>query len=357
MRSRRGVVEHMWLERRPVRHIVPWKFRIASSYVDVAQSGSNQAVQNFWTSPLPAAPMDITTLFNDDLAARNCSPTKPYTFDAESLDSFLSEAYRINGHITELTRYLRTIRAPYLALGSHRPAPSYRPKTNGSLDPSGKDEQITDVDRKRIEEDTKDLISGISIRIYELSENAKTESQLSAYIARKTRAKRGLGALGRWAAGGAAVPKTEEEQTEEAREEGIKLHREAVIYFLQKRLESVSKIQRNMVAVRLERTMERNKSVLYQAGIEAGPLGFGSSGIEGQPGFSGSSYGSVNAIELEEESRERQDRALDSLLSPEQMQMFEREQNDMVKHYNSELQKIRYVSLNILPRNNLLTLY
>jgi hypothetical protein len=300
--------------------------------------------------------MDITAVFNDDLAAHNCPPTTPYSFNPESLDSFLSEAYRINGHITELTRYLRSIRAPYLALGSHhRPAPassssssSYRLKpANGALDPASKERHMTDADRKRIEEDTKDLISGIATRIHTLADNAQTESRLAALIARKARAKRGLGVLGRWAAGGAAVAKTGAERDEEAREEGVVLHREAVVYFLQRRLEGVSKTQRDMVAVRLERTVERNKSVLDQAGIESGPLGFGGGGVEGgRAGFaeeSAAAYGSVTAVELEDESRERQDRDLDALLSPEQMQMFEREQNDMVKHYNSELQKIRCV--------------
>ena len=45
---------------------------------------------------------------------------------------------------------------------------------------------------------------------------------------------------------------------------------------------------------------------------------------------------------LEGEKADGEDGGVESMLSPGQIRMFEREQEDMVKFYNSELLKIRY---------------
>src|ERR1700753_927702 len=156
--------------------------------------------------------MDITPVFSQSLESHSSRPLKAHPFDIDCINSFLQEAYRINRHIEDLTKYLRSIRAPYLALGSHRPAPSNRAsnrQNGGAHGPlhGDKDGHMTDDERKAIEVETKDVINSLKRKISELDRTVKVSSELAAQIAQKTRAKRGLGALGRWAGGGAAVEK------------------------------------------------------------------------------------------------------------------------------------------------------
>src|ERR1700744_6560934 len=107
--------------------------------------------------------MDITPLFSQSLETHSSRPLKANPFDIDSINSFLQEAYRINRHIADLTKYLRSIRAPYLALGPHRP-PAPKPPTNppkGSTQgpvTGDKDSNMTDDERKAIEVEKKDVI-------------------------------------------------------------------------------------------------------------------------------------------------------------------------------------------------------
>ena len=81
----------------------------------------------------------------------------------------------------------------------------------------------------------------------------------------KKRAKRGLGALGRWAAGGAITAKSPEEEAEEAKANTIKAHRESIIWSLQRALEICGRYQSSMMEIRLTREVEKSKSVLHKA--------------------------------------------------------------------------------------------
>jgi syntaxin 18 len=203
---------------------------------------------------------------------------------------------------------------------------------------------MTDVDRESIETDTKQLLTSLSIAIRDLSTAATVDDEARKRISEGARSKRGLGALGRWAAGtdGIAAPvRTAIEREEEDRREGLRVHREGVLWFLQRRLEAAGEVQRDMVAVRLQRAVERNKSVLYRAGMDLGGHANGVPDLSYAKGVNGTQTSAYKAVEIEQESQQQ---SLDSLLSPEQIQMFEREQDSMVKFYNSELQKIRFVT-------------
>lgn len=123
------------------------------------------------------------------------------------------------------------------------------------------------------------------------------------------------------------------EETEEAEaRDTINKHRDGVIWFLQRRLEGAGEMQRSMVEVRVKREVERSRSILYKA---RGP------GLVDGTGINGSSSKYLSATDLETEQRQER-AAMESSLSPEQIQLFEREQEDMLKHYNSELDKIKY---------------
>jgi syntaxin 18 len=277
--------------------------------------------------------MDITPQLSELLAKNGSRPLIAHPFDIEVLNSFLQEAYRINRHITELTQYLRSVRAPYLALGSHRPTNTNWSQDKHAQAKGDKESRMTDDERRTIEEETKDLIGRLSRQIRQLSEASKASSQLATHIAQQTRSKKGFGALGRWAAGGGITAKSPEELEEEAQEEAIKTHRNSVIWYLQKQLERVVERQRDMVERRLERTVEKNKSSLYKAGIDADSIG-----------ISSMSTRAPAAAMLDETPSFASGPDIESLLSPEQIQLFESEQEDMVKYFNSELQKITWVS-------------
>jgi len=154
--------------------------------------------------------------------------------------------------------------------------------------------------------------------------------------------------LGRWAAGGGATAKSPEEIEEKVRADTVKRHRDGVLWFLQQRLERAGEMQRGMVEVRVKREVERSRSILYKA---RGPATMGlidGIGVSGGSGFgSGEDWrrgsSSLSGIELDREEQEAQRKAMEAMLSPEQLQMFEREQQDMLRHYNDELNKIKYV--------------
>ena len=56
-----------------------------------------------------------------------------------------------------------------------------------------------------------------------------------------------MGAIGRWAAGGAATAKSPEEELEEAKRKTIAAFRAAVIMFLEQRLGAAGKVQAEMM--------------------------------------------------------------------------------------------------------------
>jgi syntaxin 18 len=91
-----------------------------------------------------------------------------------------------------------------------------------------------------------------------------------------------------------------------------------------------------MVEVRVKREVERSRSILYKA---RGPA---TSGLVDGIGVSGGSTNYPSSVELEKDQAQER-AAMESSLSPEQIQLFEREQEDMLKHYNSELNKIKYL--------------
>jgi syntaxin 18 len=127
------------------------------------------------------------------------------------------------------------------------------------------------------------------------------------------------------------------------------MHRDGVVWFLQKRLERAGELQRSMVEIRVQREVERSRSILYKA------RGNGMAGLIDSVGVTGGDFGgggqssnaaassSMAGIDMDREEYERQQRqAMETMLSPEQVQMFESEQREMLKHYSENLNKIRY---------------
>ena len=168
----------------------------------------------------------------------------------------------------------------------------------------------------------------------------QTIDQISA----KKRARIG-GALLRWAEGDVAGKNVRGEGEISGEEQTTRMWREGVLFYLQLKLGQVGEIQRAMMTRRLEREVERSKSVLYKSkggGVQASLLeeqgtmnGFGG----GHGGGGGGYKGKMGAVEMEEETKRTE-----LQLSPEQLQLFAKENEDLLKHYEDTLDQVRYVS-------------
>jgi hypothetical protein len=158
-------------------------------------------------------------------------------------------------------------------------------------------------------------------------------------VALRKRAKQGLGALGRWAAGGAITAKSVEEEVEEAKANTIKAHRESIIWSLQNQLEECGRFQSSMMEIRLMREVEKSKSVLYKTRT-SGPSTTDHGGMTGHDSAGGSiDYRGTTSHTQHTES----DEVIEQQLDPEQLQLFARENQDMLKQYEDQLDKVRYV--------------
>jgi len=154
--------------------------------------------------------------------------------------------------------------------------------------------------------------------------------------------------LGRWAAGASGGEKSPEQAAEESRRNVFDMHRDSVMWYLGRKLEEVGEVQRGMMERRLEREVERGRSVLYKVKGNVGVGGGEEGGMNGHVGGGvGGGYGGNKAggVTLEDESRKE----IEQQLSPEQLQLFARENQDMLKHYEDTLDQVRYVAILMPP--------
>lgn len=143
-----------------------------------------------------------------------------------------------------------------------------------------------------------------------------------------------LGGLANWAAGGIGHSKSPEQIAAENAVNIIKEHRENVLFLLRLRLQQAGQLQAGMMETRIMRELEKNKSVLYKA---RGRMGY-ELGETHVPPFE---YHGGEAVKQEQHGGHS--RSFEDELSPEQLQMFEKENQDMVKHYEDTLNQVKYV--------------
>lgn len=291
--------------------------------------------------------MDITSSFNSILLQHHYEPISKPVFDVTKLEGFLAEAYSLEISISGLISFLRKIRPSYLTLQPHRQFPSRSQTTRAKENAPN---ALTDTDRTRIDHETKTLLTELSVKIRNLGEIISADSAIQQEVIAR---KRKFGFLGQWASGGGITAKSPQELEEEAQLETTRVWREAVVWYLQRELEAASEVQMSMVQIRLDRERERSKSILYRA---KGPTTTGL--VNGVSNLgSGSDTGSLsNSMDMgravEMEGEEQQDGAWKEL-GPEQLQIFEKEQQDMLKHYNDELNKIKMAESSLLEISSL----
>ncbi|GLB19072.1 hypothetical protein AtubIFM61612_008975 [Aspergillus tubingensis] len=297
---------------------------------------------------------DLTPTFTQLVHSK--SPTSKLStgyMTTEIADEFLKEAYRINTHITSLLSYLQTIRPSYLSLTNTKPTTTTsttsttQPKPNETLD---------DTARDTITTTTSSLLSNLSTSITTLSaaENLRQET-----VSRSIAQRFGKGFLAKWAGGATLTSsnddgnegKDKEQIVEEEKEKVLKGVRESVLFYLNKKLGSVVNEQRDMVEKRIERVRERERSVLYKSNTSSGSVGGGGGGwgrVDGEwRGDTGNTGGGVVKMD------EKEVKEIEKQLTPEQLQLFEEENDSLVRYFEDVVGKVQNAEKSLLEISSL----
>jgi hypothetical protein len=179
----------------------------------------------------------------------------------------------------------------------------------------------------------------LNARIRALEDAEQLRQNTEAALLRK-RLSRGLGALGSWAAGDGA---RSEQAALEAAARQLGAHRESVIWFLRTRLQETTRTQQRMMETRLTREMEKNRSVLAKARGPAMPMGLYDNANHGIGKLPTGTVSNGAGLPMQEE--EQRKKPLVDNLTDDQKQLFEKGNQDMLKHLESTLDKVRWVCI------------
>ncbi|KAB5576244.1 hypothetical protein GE09DRAFT_619521 [Coniochaeta sp. 2T2.1] len=293
---------------------------------------------------------DLTPAFNELLKKGGAPPTRR-SYDINNINEFLKEAYRISTLITRLHTDLLSIRQSYLSTAQPRKTHlRSRSQTSSHAQP----QHLTDRDREEIDANAKSTLRDLNASIRALSEAEQLRRETATALLKKKYASRfGVN----WASGGglAGSTKSPAQVAEEDANGQTAAHREAVLWFLRQRLGEVGRTQAGMMETRLTREMEKNRSVLAKA--RGGMVGLNDfPGMAGEMGevSSATRRQSVRGLPPGEEERQGQQPQYD--LTEEQRQMFEKGNQDMLKHYESTLDKVRTAEKSLVEISELQTL-
>ncbi|KAI4123908.1 MAG: hypothetical protein LQ338_005055 [Usnochroma carphineum] len=284
---------------------------------------------------------DLTPTLNDLLQRHNAHLTRRKGNRPPLKDEFLKEAYTINSHISSLKTYLLSVRHAYLRIDPpprfHQQHHQHQKRNPEETTPA----YFTNPQRDQLDAESKSLLRSLhaSIRQLEEAETLRQETARKLQQHKHSRRYGFSGALGRWAAGDSDGGGPEE-QWEKSGRDTLTTWRESVIWYLRKKLEEAGEVQRGMMEKRLQREVERSKSVLYKSrgakGVDVGLDDFtvGDGGGKGMNGYVGQ-----KGVALEEEEREKGEQGL----SEEQAQLLKEENEGMLRHYEDTLDQVRYV--------------
>lgn len=156
------------------------------------------------------------------------------------------------------------------------------------------------------------------------------------------------------------------QQREEERMKTTGAWRESVVWYLGRKLEGAGEVQRGMVEKRVERELEKSRSVLHMrrgslaaANMSDTAGGGGESPVlptkwtaeEGGPMTNGGITNSwrANALPPAELTE------ISESLTPEQLQLFAEENNELLTHYNDTLSQVRTAQSSLLDISSLQT--
>ncbi|KAL7629748.1 hypothetical protein AAE478_001271 [Parahypoxylon ruwenzoriense] len=251
-----------------------------------------------------------------------------------------------NSHIVSLHADLKNIRQSYLSTAQPRKTLIRSAQRDGQL------RSLSDREREEIDANAKKLLRELNAGIRRLADVEQARSEIESKVIQK-KFSRGLSALGAWAAGGTPISKSPEHVAAEERANAISTHRDGVLWLLRHRLQECVKTQQDMMEIRLMREMEKNRSVLAKSRRQD----------VSSLGALGSTHKTGSAVE----SKRRASQALPPDETPsytstsagdlteEQIQMFERDNQDMLKHYESTLDQVRTTEKSLLEISELQT--
>lgn len=299
---------------------------------------------------------DITPAFDELLKEREAPPTRR-SYDIDNINEFLKEAYRISTLITRLHTDLLSIRQAYLSTAQPRKTHLHS-SSRAQHPPSTTPQYLTDRDREEIDANAKSTLRDLNASIRALSDAEQLRRDTaSALLKKKYAARFGVS----WASGGGAGLSTAKSPAQVAEEDAagqVAAHREAVLWFLRQRLGAVGRTQAGMMETRLTREMEKNRSVLAKArGGMVALNEFPGMGVDAGAGESSATGGrrqSVRGLPPGEEERQGSQAQYD--LTEDQRQMFEKGNQDMLKHYESTLDKVRTAEKSLVEISELQTL-
>jgi syntaxin 18 len=196
---------------------------------------------------------------------------------------------------------------------------------------------LTDRQREEIDAATKQLLRELNASIRNLADAEQLRQNTQKTITRRKYARLGLGVLGSWAAGGAGQTKSFEQEQEEAKASAISMHRESVLWYLRQKLQECGSLQASMMEKRIMREMEKNRSVLEKS--QSGPMS-----DYGYDSAAGPSRYNPTAAHMETPTFNPEEE-----LTPQQIQMFEKQNQDMLKHYENTLNQVSYVKTDKAP--------
>ncbi|KAK6531648.1 hypothetical protein TWF694_002826 [Orbilia ellipsospora] len=273
---------------------------------------------------------NISDVFNKLLEGRDSAPIRGPRWHVPQ-DGFIKEAYTINSSIMKLAQFLLSIRQAYLSTAR-------APRHISSLSSRQPDRRyFTDKERDEIDFEAKTMIRQYMQVISNLEDAEKTR----VMIEKKTRDKRNL-SLGKWIR---ELRRGDEIDEEEEKSKWMALHREGVLWLLKNRLEKLSEIQREQQETRLMREVEKNKSILENVAFDKSQgLAIGNAAVqaskaaqvEAQAKAYKRSQAAASAALEDDEGRD-----IEQTLSADQLQIFAKENQDMVKFYEDTLDQIR----------------
>ncbi|OKL62450.1 hypothetical protein UA08_02577 [Talaromyces atroroseus] len=304
---------------------------------------------------------DLTSSVHDLLREKHNvrAPATDVPRGDQTVNEFLKEAHRINTHIQSLLQYLKSTRQSYLAISTSSSKKAAVAATSTTATPHNTSnlptntKNLTDQDRDNIDSSTALLLRDLSASISNLQSAETLRQETESRLLRKKYG-RPEGVLWRWAAGGGSSgsnnandDRSAEQITAEESANTIRAVRESILWFLRRGLENVAEVQRGMVEKRIERAREKEKSVLYKTKEQVAARR-----ISGEPGTkeekqTQKAYESATMLSAEEAA------AIESQLSPEQLQLFAEENDTMIRHYEDTLSKVQNAEKSLLEISSL----
>ncbi|KAI6247800.1 Syntaxin ufe1 [Erysiphe necator] len=279
---------------------------------------------------------DLLPLFNELLKKYDASPITSQPLILSRFDHFIDEAYKINTRINEVKVFLKDIRPSYLAKDIHT-------RRLNSIAKKRRSKFLTDRDKEEIDAKIKQIFRELDAGIRVLAEAEDVRRQTEISLIRRKYGHWGLGSLGTWAIGGIGELKSPEQEQEEFRVNTISAHRENVLYFLRHRLQKWANQQASMMEKRISREIERNRNLLGQVRLDQ------ISDTGTNLNVSTSEQNHLDSLAPPEYA----DLKINHELSSEQIQIFEKDNQDMVQRYETTLNQVRVAEKSLVEISEL----